>query len=120
MMKDFTVELGIEGKYEVTISEHLNSPDEIKDYATDMFYEEDFGELSEIDCDIVNIDKVNGFVTLRVTGYYSTLITLDENCSRGEIKEAALEVFNEEDFGALEDIDCEPLRYSSDEGEYEF
>ena len=119
MMKEFVVEFGVEGKYEVTIPEHLNNPDEIKDYAIDMFYEEDFGELSEIDCDTVNIDKVNGFAVLRVTGYYGTPITLDENCSKEEIKEAALKVFNEEDFGALEDIDCGPLNYSSDEGEYE-
>lgn len=118
MIKEFTVRFEVEGRFKVTIPDTITDSDEKHDYAIDILEDEDFGPLEEVDCDMISIN--GNHASLVVTGWCNVIVTLDENCSKEEIKEEAQEAFDEEDFGPLEDIDCEPIRYSSDEGVYEF
>lgn len=61
------------------------------------------------------------FVTMAVEGIYRIEVECDAECGLEEIKEAATKAWEEADFGELEDLDIEGfIRYSSDEGEYEF
>lgn len=118
MIKEFTVRFEVEGNLRVIIPNTITDSKEKRDYAIDIFEDEDFGPLEEVECDMITI--TGNHASLVVTGWCNVVVTLDENCSKEEIEIGAQEVFDEEDFGPLEDIDCAPIRYFSDEGEYNF
>ena len=72
--------------------------------------------------EVENNSKTKKFlVTVAVEGTYRVEVECDAECGLEEIKKAATKAWEEADFGELEDIDIKGfIRYSSDEGEYEF
>ena len=72
--------------------------------------------------EIEKTNKKQFVVTLHVSGTYKVVVECDENCSLNDLKVAAVDAFEDaDDLGELEDADIEDfVRYSSDEGEYEF
>ena len=118
MVKEFTVRFEVEGRFEVTIPDTITDLDQKQDYAIDIFEDEDFGPLEEADCDMISIN--GNHASLIVVGWCNVVVWLEEECSKKEIKEKALDQFGDEFFGLLENIEGSPLRYSSDEGEYSF
>ena len=118
--KEFNVKIMVTGYYKVNIPNTMTNENEIKDYCIDCFEDEDFGALEEMDCEDIQIHKNENKAVLELSGYYSVCVCLDVECSKEDIENEALDIFNDEDFGPLEDIECDCLNYSSDEGEYNF
>ena len=57
-MKNYTIELSVSGFYETVIT--ANSLEEAKHKALDQYNEADFGELTNIDADIIYAEENKG------------------------------------------------------------
>lgn len=91
----------------------------------DLLESDTFKEFCDCLTNKKEVEKTNKkqfVVTLHVSGTYKVVVECDEECGLEDLKEASIKAFEDaDDLGELEDADIEDfVRYSSDEGEYEF